>query len=329
MRRILALTAVASGAVLAAMSFVAGSAQAQAWPDKPITFIVPFPAGGGTDAFARPLAAHLGNQLGKQIVIDNRGGAGGTLGAGLAARAPADGYNFFIGGAHHAIAPSVYPKLDYDIEKDFIPVILIAQPPQVVVINTTRTSATTLKQLIDEAKAKPGKLSYGSAGNGTSHHLAGELFKILTKTDIAHVPYRGAGPAMQDLVGGQGIEMIFDGLGSSAGQIKAGRIKALAVAADQRSPAFPDVPTAKGAGLDGYVVSTWYAMWAPKGTPAPVIERMTKEVQTAMKSPELVEIWKNNGSAVPNVAGPAFASFLSAEIKRWAEVAKASGARID
>jgi tripartite-type tricarboxylate transporter receptor subunit TctC len=329
MRRILAFTAVASGAVLAAMTFVAGAAQAQAWPDKPITFIVPFPAGGGTDAFARPLAAQLGNALGKQIIIDNRGGAGGTLGAGLAARAPADGYNFFIGGAHHAIAPSVYPKLDYDIEKDFIPVILIAQPPQVVVVNPTRTSATTLKQLIDEAKAKPGKLSYGSAGNGTSHHLAGELFKILTKTDIAHVPYRGAGPAMQDLVGGQGIEMIFDGLGSSAAQIKGGRIKPLAVAAEQRSPAFPDIPTAKEAGLDGYVVSTWYAMWAPKGTPQPVIERMTKEVQTAMATPELTEIWKNNGSAVPNVAGAAFGTFLKAEIKRWAEVAKASGARID
>lgn len=329
MRRILALTAVASGAVLAVMSFAAGTAKAQAWPEKPITIIVPFPAGGGTDAFARPLAAHLGNQLGKQIVIDNRGGAGGTLGAGLAARAPNDGYNFFIGGAHHAIAPSVYPKLDYDIEKDFAPVALIAQPPQVVVINTGRTSAKTLKELIDEAKAKPGKLSYGSAGNGTSHHLAGELFKILTKTDIAHVPYRGAGPAMQDLVGGQGIEMIFDGLGSSAAQIKAGRIKALAVASDTRSPAFPDVPTAKEAGLDGYVVSTWYAMWAPKGTPQPIIDRMTKEVQTAMATPELTEIWKNNGSAVPNVTGAAFGRFLNAEIKRWAEVAKASGARID
>lgn len=329
MRRILALTAVASGAVLAAVSFMSGAAQAQAWPDKPVTFIVPFPAGGGTDAFARPLAAHLGNQLGKQIVIDNRGGAGGTVGAGIAARAAPDGYTFFIGGAHHAIAPSVYPKLDYDIEKDFAPVALIAQPPQVVVINTTRTSATTLKQLIDEAKAKPGKLSYGSAGNGTSHHLAGELFKILTKTDITHVPYRGAGPAMQDLVGGQGIEMIFDGLGSSAAQIKAGRIKALAVAADTRSPAFPDVPTAKEAGLDGYVVSTWYAMWAPKGTPQPVIDRMIKEVQTAMATPELTEIWKNNGSAVPKLTGAAFGSFLSAEIKRWSEVAKASGARID
>lgn len=324
MRRILTLTA----AVLAAVTFGA-QAQAQAWPDKPITFVVPFPAGGGTDAFARPLAAHLGNQLGKQIVIDNRGGAGGTVGAGIAARAAPDGYTFFIGGAHHAIAPSVYPKLEYDIEKDFVPVALIAQPPQVVVINTTRTSAKTLKELIDEAKAKPGKLSYGSAGNGTSHHLAGELFKILTKTDIAHVPYRGAGPAMQDLVGGQGIEMIFDGLGSSAGQIKAGRIKALAVASAKRSAAFPDVPTAKEAGLDGYEVSTWYAMWAPKGTPAPVVERMTKEVQTAMNSAELKEIWQNNGSDVPNMTGAAFGAFLGTEIKRWAEVAKASGARID
>lgn len=328
MRQILTLTA----AVVATMAVGTGvptQALAQAWPDKPITFVVPFPAGGGTDAFARPLAAHLGNQIGKQVVIDNRGGAGGTVGAGIAARAPADGYTFFIGGAHHAIAPSVYPKLEYDIEKDFIPVALIAQPPQVVVINTTRTSAKTLKELIDEAKAKPGKLSYGSAGNGTSHHLAGELFKILTKTDIAHVPYRGAGPAMQDLVGGQGIEMIFDGLGSSAGQIKAGRIKALAVASAKRSTAFPDVPTAKEAGLDGYEVSTWYAMWAPKGTPAPIVERMTKEVQTAMNTPEMKEIWQNNGSEVPNMAGAAFGTFLATEIKRWAEVAKASGARID
>lgn len=329
MRRLLAFTAMASGAVLAAMALTAGVAQAQAWPEKPITFVVPFPAGGGTDAFARPLAAHLGNQIGKQVVIDNRGGAGGTVGAGIAARAAPDGYTFFIGGAHHAIAPSVYPKLDYDIEKDFVPVALLAQPPQVIVINTSRTSATTLKQLIDEAKAKPGKLSYGSAGNGTSHHLAGELFKILTKTDITHVPYRGAGPAMQDLVGGQGIEMIFDGLGSSAAQIKAGRIKALAVASSKRSAVFPDVPTAKEAGLDGYEVSTWYAMWAPKGTPAAVIERMTKEVTTAMNTPEVKEIWKNNGSEVPNMTGAAFGSFLGAEIKRWAEVAKASGARID
>lgn len=324
MRRILALTT----AVLAAVTFSAG-AQAQAWPDRPITLVVPFPAGGGTDAFARPLAAHMGNKLGKQVIIDNRGGAGGTVGAAVAARAAPDGYTYFVGGAHHAIAPSVYPKLEYDIEKDFVPVAVIAQPPQVVVINTSRTSATTLKQLVDEAKAKPGKLSYGSAGNGTSHHLAGELFKILTKTDIAHVPYRGAGPAMQDLVGGQAIEMIFDGLGSSSAQIKAGRIKALAVAAAQRSPAFPDVPTAAEAGVPGYEVSTWYGIWAPKGTPAPIIERMTQEVRAAMATPELVEIWKNNGSAVPNISGAAFATFLSAEIKRWGEVAKASGARID
>lgn len=307
----------------------AGPVMAQAWPDRPITVIVPFPAGGGTDAFARPLAAQLTKQLGKQIVIDNRGGAGGTLGAGLAARATPDGYNFFIGGAHHAIAPSMYPKLDYDIVKDFVPVTVIAQPPQVVVVNASRTAAKTLQELIAEAKAKAGKLSYASAGNGTSHHLAGELFKIMTKTEIAHVPYRGAGPAMQDLVGGQAVEMMFDGLGSSAAQIKAGRIKALAVAATKRSPAFPDVPTAAEAGLPGYEVSTWYAMWAPKGTPAPVVERMYKEVQTALQSPELKEIWLNNGSDVPSMTSAQFAAFLDAEIKRWADVVKQSGAKLD
>lgn len=308
---------------------VTGPVMAQAWPDRSITIIVPFPAGGGTDAFARPLAAQLTKQLGKQIVIDNRGGAGGTLGAGLAARATPDGYNFFIGGAHHAIAPSMYPKLDYDIVKDFVPVTVIAQPPQVVVVNASRTSAKTLQELIAEAKAKPGKMSYASAGNGTSHHLAGELFKIMTKTEIAHVPYRGAGPAMQDLVGGQAVEMMFDGLGSSAAQIKAGRIKALAVAASKRSPAFPDVPTAAEAGLAGYEVSTWYAMWAPKGTPAPIVERMYKEVQAALQSPELKEIWLNNGSDVPSMTSAQFATFLDAEIKRWAEVVKQSGAKLD
>jgi len=316
-------------AAIAAGSLLANAAQADAWPERAINVIVPFPAGGGTDAFARPLGAKLGQQLGKQIVIDNRGGAGGTLGASAAARAPADGYNFFIGGAHHAIAPSMYPKLDYDIEKDFVPLLVIAQPPQVVVVNQTRTSAKTLQELIAEARSKPGKMSYGSAGNGTSHHLAGELFKILTKTDIAHVPYRGAGPAMQDLVGGQAIEMIFDGLGSSAAQIKGGRIKALAVAASKRSAAFPDVPTAAEAGLQGYEVSTWYALWAPKGTPQAVADKLTKEVQVAMATPELKEIWLNNGSETPNIAGPQFASFLSSEIKRWSDVVKQSGAKLD
>lgn len=327
MRRILKLTATLVAAV--ALGAPAAMAQGAAnWPDKPITLIVPFPAGGGTDAFARPLSAVLSKNLGKQVIVDNRSGAGGTVGAGIAARAPADGYTFFMGGAHHAIAPSVYPKLDYDIEKDFVPVTIVAQPPQVVVVHPGRVPVNTLKELIDRAKKEPGKMNYASAGNGTSHHLAGELFKIMTGTDIVHIPYRGAGPAMQDLVAGQ-VDMEFDGLGSSAGQIKAGRIKALAVAASKRSSAFPEVPTAAEAGVPGYEVSTWYALWAPKGTPQAIVDRMYQEVRKALDSQELKDIWLNNGSDVPNMTPAQFGTFVTAEIKRWGEVAKKSGAKID
>ena len=208
-------------------SLYAPAAQADTWPSKPVTVIVPFPAGGGTDAFARPLTAQLSKQLGKQFVIDNRGGAGGTVGASIAAKAAPDGYTLFIGGAHHAIAPSFYKKLDYDIEKDFIPITVIAQPPQVIVVNSGKVQATSVKDLIAYAKANPGKLNYASAGNGSSHHLAGELFKLQTQTDLIHVPYKGAGPALSDLIAGQ-VDLMFDGLGSSSQHIRAGRIKALA-----------------------------------------------------------------------------------------------------
>ena len=300
---------------------------ADTWPSKPITIIVPFPAGGGTDAFARPLSAQLTKNLGKQIVIDNRGGAGGTLGASIAAKAAPDGYNFFMGAAHHAIAPSVYPKLDYDIEKSFIPMMLVASPPQVIVVNP-KIPANDLKTMIDLLKQSPGKYNYGSAGNGSSHHLAGELFKMQTKTFITHIPYRGAGPALADLIAGQ-VDMMFDGLGSSSQHIKSGKIKALAVASEKRVPAFPNVPTAKEAGVPGYVVSTWYGLWAPKGTPQDIVDKMTAEVTKAINSPELVEIWANNGSEVPKMVGEPFGKFVSADIKRWATVVKASGAKLD
>jgi tripartite-type tricarboxylate transporter receptor subunit TctC len=236
---------------------------AQEWPNKPITFIVPFPAGGGTDAFARPLATQLTKQLGKQIVIDNRGGAGGTLGASIAAKAAPDGYSFFVGAAHHAIAPAMYPNLDYDIEKSFVPVAMIANPPQVIVVNPKNVQVKNLKEFIELLKKNPGKFNYASAGNGSSHHLAGEQFKMLTKTFITHIPYRGAGPAMQDLIAGQ-VDIEFDGLGSSAAQIKNGSIVALAVASQKRAPGFPTVPTAAEAGLVGYEVSTWYGLFALK-----------------------------------------------------------------
>jgi tripartite-type tricarboxylate transporter receptor subunit TctC len=265
--------------------------------------------------------------MGKQIIIDNRGGAGGTLGAGIAAKAAPDGYTFFMGGAHHAIAPSMYPKLDYDIEKSFIPIMLVANPPQVVVVNT-KLPVNDLKGLIEYAKKNPGKLNYASAGNGSAHHLAGELFKMQTKTFLTHIPYRGAGPALADLIAGQ-VDMLFDGLGSSAQHIKSGKIKALAVAATKRSPAFPDVPTATEAGVPGYVVSTWYGLWAPKGTPKDVVDKMAAEVTKALNSPELKTTWTNNGSETPNLTGDAFGKFVNAEIKRWADVVKASGAKLD
>ena len=318
--------------LIAAASAVAAlaplSAQAQAWPNKPVTLVVPFPPGGGTDAFARPLAAQLTKQLGRQVIIDNRGGAGGTVGASFAAKAAPDGYTFFIGAVHHAIAPSFYPKLDYDIERDLIPMTTIANPPQVIVVNPSRVKAANFGEFLNFARANPGKMNFGSAGNGTSHHLAGELFKQMSKTFIVHIPYRGAGPALQDLIAGN-VDMMFDGLGSSAAHIRGGRIKALAVASSKRVPAFPDLPTAAEAGLPGYEVSTWYGIWAVKGTPKEVVDRMYDEVVKAINTPELRETWTNNGSEIALMKQADFARFLNSEIKRWAQVTKTSGAKLD
>lgn len=306
---------------LAALTQIAPAtpAAAQAWPQKPVSFIVPFPAGGGTDAFARPLAAQLEQQLGQRILIDNRGGAGGTVGASAASKATPDGYTFFIGAAHHAIAPALYPKLDYNILTDFVPVGVIAQPPQVIVVHPGKVQAKTLAELIEFGRKNPDKLNYGSAGNGTTHHLAGELFKLLSKANFTHVPYRGAGPLMQDLVAGQ-VDLAFDGLGSSAAQIAGGKLRALAVAAPKRAAAFPDVPTAAEAGLPGYEVSTWYAMWAPKNTPPEIVEKMAGELKKALAAPMIVEAWKKNGSEIPNLYGAPFGAFVKSEVGRWGKV---------
>lgn len=313
---------------LLACALAPAAALAQDWPAKPVTLVVPFPPGGGTDAFARPLAAQLSKQLGRQVIIDNKGGAGGTVGASFAAKQAPDGYTWFVGAVHHVIAPSFYPKLDYDIERDLIPVAMIASPPQVIVANPNRVPANDVKALIDDLKKNPAKLNYGSAGNGTSHHLAGELFKQQAGVFIVHIPYRGAGPALQDLIAGN-VDLMFDGLGSSAQHIRGGRIKALAVASPKRSPAFPNVPTAAEAGLPNYNVSTWYGIWAVKGTPQPIVERMQMEVAKALASPEVKEAWANNGSDIPTMTQAEFAQFLNAEIKRWAVVTKASGAKLD
>jgi tripartite-type tricarboxylate transporter receptor subunit TctC len=289
---------------------------------------VPFPPGGGTDAFARPLFAAMTKNTGRQFIIDNKGGAGGTLGAGVAARAAADGHNFFMGAVHHAIAPSMYPKLDYNIETDFIPVGLVSSVPQVIVVNPQRVQARTLPEFLDFVRKNPGRLNYGSAGNGTSHHLAGELFKMQTKTFITHIPYRGAGPALQDLIAGQ-VDMMFDGLGSSAAHIKGGRIRGITVASDKRAPGFPDVPTSAEGGVPTYQVATWYGIWTPKGTPRELITAMQNEMRKALNSDELKAAWTGLGTETPNMWGDDFGRFVGAEIKRWAEVVKGSGAKLD
>jgi tripartite-type tricarboxylate transporter receptor subunit TctC len=324
-RRHLLLQAAAGTAWLASPY---ARAQGSGWPNRPVTFVVPFPAGGGTDAFARPLTAQLTKSLGKQVIIDNRGGAGGTVGASIASKAAPDGYTFFMGAVHHAIAPAMYPKLDYNLETDFVPVGLISSVPQVIVVNPQRVPVADLKGLLELVRKNPGKLNYGSAGNGTSHHLAGELFKLQTKTFITHIPYRGAGPALQDLIAGQ-VDMLFDGLGSSATHIRSGRIKALAVASTQRAPGFPDVPTSVEAGVPTYQVATWYGLWAPKGTPKDIVSNMQAELAKAFATPELQTSWNGLGSEMPNLYGDAFGKFVSREIKRWAEVVKSSGAKMD
>jgi tripartite-type tricarboxylate transporter receptor subunit TctC len=298
------------------------------WPTKPVNLIVPFPAGGGTDAFARPLSAIFSKLTGKQLIIDNRGGAGGTVGAGIAAKAAPDGYNFFMGAVHHTIAPSMYPKLDYDLERDLAPLILVAAVPQVLVVNPKKVTANNLKEFLDFVKKNPGKLNYGSAGGGTSHHLAGELFKLQTQTFITHIPYRGAGPALQDLIAGN-VDMMFDGLGSSAAHIKGGRIKALMVSGAKRSPAFPDVPCSTELGLPDYTVSTWYGMWAPKATPADVQTRMVEEARKAIQTDEAKAIWAAQGAEFPNLTGAQFDAFIKTELRKWSQVVKASGAKLD
>jgi len=316
--------------LLAAGSTLLAPAWARAQPagQRPVTIVVPFPPGGGTDAFARPLFGAMTRAAGRQYLIDNRGGAGGNLGAGLAAKAAPDGTNFFMGAVHHAIAPAMYPKLDYSLEGDFVPVTLVASVPQVIVVNPQRVAVRTLPQLLELLRARPGGLNYGSAGNGTSHHLAGELFKQQSRTFITHIPYRGAGPALQDLIAGQ-VDLMFDGLASSAAHIKSGKLHPIAVAGTRRAPGFPDVPTAREQGLPDYVVSTWYALFAPKATPRDAVERFGADVRRTIASDELRATWTGLGAEPPDLQGEALGRFVAAETRRWAEVVKRSGAKLD
>lgn len=321
-RRLLMAAVALAGAALPALS------QAQAWPNRPIRLIVPFPPGGGTDAFARPLAKVLSQNLGQQVVIDNRGGAGGTLGAELTAKSPADGYTFLMGAVHHTIAVSLYPRLGYDLQKDLAPVTMVALVPNVVVVNPQRVPVRSFAEFQAYVKANPGRLNYGSAGNGTTHQLTVELWKTQTRSFATHIPYRGAGPALQDLLAGQ-VDFMFDGLGSAIPHIKAGKLVPLAVTSAQRSPALPEVPTLDEAGVKGYQARTWYALWAPAGTPREIVQRLQQETARALAGAELRGIWQSLGAEAGGQPPEELARFVEAEITKWAKVVKDSGAKLD
>jgi tripartite-type tricarboxylate transporter receptor subunit TctC len=325
-RRLLMAAVALAGAALPVLS--QAQAQAQAWPNRPIRLIVPFPPGGGTDAFARPLAKVLSQNLGQQVVIDNRGGAGGTLGAELTAKSPADGYTFLMGAVHHTIAVSLYPRLGYDLQKDLAPVTMVALVPNVVVVNPQRVPVRSFAEFQAYVKANPGRLNYGSAGNGTTHQLTVELWKTQTRSFATHIPYRGAGPALQDLLAGQ-VDFMFDGLGSAIPHIKAGKLVPLAVTSAQRSPALPEVPTLDEAGVKGYQARTWYALWAPAGTPREIVQRLQQETARALAGGELRGIWQSLGAEAGGQPPEDLARFVEAEISKWAKVVKDSGAKLD
>ena len=312
--------------VLAALA--SATAQAQAWPNKPVTMINPFAPGGGVDAFGRPFSIYLSRTLGQQFLVENLAGAGGTVGATAASKRPGDGYNFFLGAVHHTIAESLYTKLPYSLERDFVPITVLAYVPNVVVVHPKHTNLNSIRDLIAFAKANPGKLNYGSAGNGTTHHLAGELFKTMAGVDLTHIPYKGAGPMMQDLLAGQ-VDMAFDGMGTSAPQIKAGKLKALAVTTEKRSFVDPNVPTMQEAGLPGYVVTTWYALWGIKGTPKEALDRMYQETVKALQAPEMKVVWEGQGATAGGEPPAEFAKLVHSEIAKWAKVVKDAGAKVD
>jgi len=310
-----------------------GPAFAQgAWPNKPVRIIVPFAPGGTTDILARALAPELGRAFGQTFIIDNKPGAGGNLGSDMVAKSPPDGYTLLMGTVGtHAINAALYPKLPFDPVKDFAPITLVAGVPNVLVMNPAKAQAAkidTVADLIRYAKANPGKLNMASSGNGTSIHLSGELFKSMTGTYMLHFPYRGSGPALLDLIGGT-MDLMFDNLPSALPQIKAGKLKALAVTSAQRSAAMPELPTIAEAGVKGFDASSWFGLLAPAGTPADVIERLQRETAKSFESPAFKERLLSQG-AIPGGQSPAeFAKFIAAESKKWAQVVKVSGAKVD
>ncbi|APV51767.1 ABC transporter substrate-binding protein [Betaproteobacteria bacterium GR16-43] len=312
---------------IAATALAALPALAQDWPNRPVKMIVPFPPGGGTDTVARPLAAKLSQVLGQQFVIDNRGGAGGTIGAAAAAKSPADGYTVLLYSVHGAVAAAAYKNLSYDLEKDLAPVTTAAIFPDVLVA-ANRVPAKTLPELVAFAKANPGKINCGSAGNGTSRHLSCEMFAAAAGFKATHVPYKGTGPATAALIAGE-IDYIFEALGSAGGQIRGGTVRPIVVTSAKRSPSFPEIPTAMESGMPGFEVTSWYGLWVPAGTPKPVIEKLRAAVVKAFEDPDLKETWFKLGAEPGGSTPEAFRDLVSRDIAKWGQVVRDAGITIE
>ena len=317
-----------SAAVAAVALLAAGAADAQTYPTKPVRIIVPQAAGGGTDNIARIIAEPLSKQLGQSFVVENRVGAGTLVGTEAAAAAAGDGYTLMVGlNANMAVNPSLYPDLKYDPVKDFIPVSMLATYPFLVVVNKD-LPVKSIKELIDYAKARPGQINYASAGNGTGQHLSVEFFKLKTGTNLVHVPYKGAQAAYIDVISGQ-VPVFFDNISAAIGQVKGGSVRAIAVTTRERSPIVPDVPTVNESGLPGFEYATWFGMWAPKGTPIPIVEKLHAEVQKALNTPD-VRKRITDAAGVPSAMPRAdIEPFVKAEIVKWAEVVKTANVKPD
>jgi tripartite-type tricarboxylate transporter receptor subunit TctC len=304
------------------------AAFAQAYPSKPIRFVVPYPAGGPLDTVARLLGGKLSESMKQPVIVDNKPGAGGNIGADAVAKSPPDGYTLLMGAvATHAINPTLYASMPYDAVRDFTPVTQVASTPNVLVVNPS-IPAGNVREFIAYAKANPGKLNFGSGSTGSAGHLAGELFKSMAGVDMTHVPYKGAGPAMQDLVGGQ-IQLMFDNLASSLGQIRAGRVKALAVTTAKRTTLAPELPTIAESGLPGFDISTWFGVFVPAHTPQPIVDRLHAELTRALAMPDVREKMVQLGAEPVGNRPEEFAAYIRSEADKYAQVVKASGARAD
>ena len=317
------ITLVAAAALCGALAAFAVSA-AESYPSRPVRFIVPFPPGGGNDIVGRIVAQKLAEGLGQQVVVDNRGGAGGTIGTDITAKAAPDGYTMLVNNISLAVNHTLFRKLPYDTLRDLAPVSLVGRQPNIVVVHPG-LAAKSMRELIELARAKPGQLNYGSGGNGTASHLATEMLKLMTRTDLVHVPYKGLGPALTDLIGGR-LELIISTLASALPQMKTGKLRPLAVTTARRSSFFPEVPTMQEAGVNGYEFSTWYGLLVPAGTPQAIVDRLNQEARKAVASPALKEQFISQGLEPAASGSQEFGAYLKSEVAKWGRVIKASGA---